>query len=356
MGIDHRELARDRKLIAVGTTMREALLPTGLSTGIGSLPHTDSRAAAGFAHRWQQRLPAAPSLPRRSALEGMIAQAAWGIPGVLVLDDGSLLVEESVVDPDEPSVDEGIDGEPFVGMRVFLDSLAAASSRVAPFKLQLTGPVTLGLALHAVGVEPHRAFRVAKKSVAARISAALAAARTAAPGATPVMFIDEPGLGAALHPGFPLGVGDTLDLVSSAMAAVQDRAIVGLHCCGRADWQAVLQAGPQILSLPVGAGLVEHAGALVGYLEGGGWVAWGAIPTGGPLITSVDVLWRRLLSEWDMLVAEGCDPVLLHQRAIITPACGLAGFTVQQAELVAGLAAELARRLESQMLGIDVGA
>ena len=336
--------------------MREVLLPTGLSTGIGGLPHTDPDAAVAFVHEHHPRLPAAPSLPRRSPLEGMIAQAAWGIPGVLVLDDGSLMVDEGVVDPRAPLVDPGIDGEPFVGLRAFLDDLASAPSRVAPFKLQLTGPVTLGLALHAVGVDPHRVFAVAQQAVTVRISAALAAARSAAPGATPVMFIDEPGLSAALHPGFPLGVGETLDLVSSAMAAVQDRAIVGLHCCGRADWQAVLQAGPQILSVPVGAGLVEHAGALIGFLEGGGWVAWGAIPTDGPLATSSDVLWRRLVSEWDCLVAEGCDPALLPERAMITPACGLDGFNLEQAALVAGLAANLADRLESHMLGVDLGA
>lgn len=284
----------------------------------------------------------------------MVAQAAWGISGVLVLDDGSLMVDEGVVNPDVPLVDPGIDGEPFVGLRVFLDDLALAPSRVAPFKLQLTGPVTLGLALHAVGVDPRRAFAVAQQAVTVRISAALSAARTAAPGATPVMFIDEPGLGAALQPGFPLGVGDTLDLVSSTMAAVQDRAIVGLHCCGRADWQAVLQAGPQILSVPVGAGLVEHAGAVVGFLEGGGWVAWGAVPTDGPLVTSTDVLWRRLVSEWDGLIAEGCDPALLPQRSMITPACGLGAFNLEQAAQVARLAANLADRLESHVL--DVGA
>jgi methionine synthase II (cobalamin-independent) len=333
--------------------MREVLLPTALSTGIGSLPHTDPRLAARFACDCHPRLPAAPSLPQRSPSEGMIPQGAWGIPGISVLADGSLLVDESGVDPDLPLDDPGIDGEPFTGMRAFLDLLAAAPSRVGPFKLQLTGPVTLGLALHAVGVDAGRAFPAAQKAVTSRIASALAAARVAAPGATPVMFIDEPGLGAALQPGFPLGVGQTLDLVSSAMAAVQDRAIVGLHCCGHADWQAVLQAGPQILSLPVGAGVVEYAGALTGFLEGGGWVAWGAVPTDGPLITSIDVLWRRLLAEWDSLAAEGCDPALLRARAIITPVCGLAGFDEVQARVLARLAGDLAHRLESHLAHID---
>jgi len=327
--------------------MRDVLFPPGLSTGIGSLPHDDPDDAARFTLEAHPRLPAAPSLPRRSATEGMIAQAAWGITGVSVLEDGSLLVDEAAVDPEVPLGDPGVDGEPFVALRAFL---TAIEGRVAPFKVQLTGPVTLGLALHACGVATDRAFGVARLAVTARIRAVLHLARQLAPGATPVMFLDEPGLTAALDPGFPLDLDDALDLVSSAMAVVEDTAIAGLHCCGRADWQAVLQAGPQILSLPVGAGAVEHAGALAGFLERGGWIAWGAVPTDGPLIESADVLWRRLWTEWEGLSAAGCDPSLLREQAIITPACGMVGLDPFQAGQVAGLAAHLAQRLETLMV------
>lgn len=324
--------------------MREVHFPIGLTTGIGSLPHEDPREAVRFVHERFPRLPSAPSLPRRSPLEGMIAQAAWGIPGVQVLNDGTLMVDEGAVDPPDPSTFPGIEGEPFLTLRTFLNGL---TGHVGPFKMQLTGPVTLGLALHAVGVEASRAFAVSEVAVAGRIDAALRAARLVAPESTPVLFLDEPGLCAALHEGFPLGLGETLDLVSSSMASVQSAAVVGLHCCGRADWQAVLQAGPQILSLPTGAGMTEHSGALASFLEGGGRVAWGAVPTDGPFTTSVDVLWRRLRVEWAQLVVGGCDPALLRERALVTPACGLVGMDTYQAELVADLATGLGRRIES---------
>jgi hypothetical protein len=221
--------------------MREVLLPIGLASTIGSLPHIDVDEAVAFVLDRQPRLPAAPSLPRRAAAEGMIAQAAWGIAGVQVLPDGSLLVDEAAVDPDHPLTD-GLDGEPFVGLRAFLEAI---TGRVAPFKVQLTGPVTLGLVLHAVGVSRDRAFAVAAKAVSARTRAVLQAARRAAPGATPLMFLDEPGLTAALEPDFPLDVDDTLDLVSSALAAIEERAIGGLHCCGRADWRSCSRPVPR---------------------------------------------------------------------------------------------------------------
>ena len=335
--------------------MREVLLPIGLATGIGSLPHEDPREAAEFALDRQPRLPAAPSLPRRSPVEGMIPQAAWGIAGVLVLPDGSLLVDESVIDPALPLTEPALDAEPFVGLRTFFDAVAG---RVAPFKVQLTGPVTLGLALHAVGAPPERPFAVAAMAVEARTRELVAAARRAAPGATTVVFLDEPGLIAALEPGFPRPVDDTLDLVSSALAQIEGHAIAGLHCCGRADWQAILQAGPQILSLPVDAGARDHAGAFAGFLERGGWIAWGAVPTDRPLGDGADILWRRLMGEWDVLIDGGCDPLLLLQQGMVTPACGLAGLDPPQADRVLELAGHLAHRIEAEALdaGLNVGA
>lgn len=334
--------------------MREVLLPIGLASAVGSLPHRDLAAAVAFALECQPRLPAAPSLPALSPVEGMIPQAAWGIAGVLVLPDGSLLVDEAAVDPAAP-VQAALQSEAFTGLRAFL---AAIEGRVAPFKIQLTGPVTLGLALHAVGVPTDRAFAVAGKAVTGRIDEVRAAARRAAPGATPLIFLDEPGLTAALDPGFPLNVHDTLDLVSSALAAVEGGAIAGLHCCGRADWPVVLQAGPQMLSLPVDAGATDHPGAFADYLERGGWLAWGAVPTDRPLGETAEILWRRLVAEWDALAEAGCAPRTLIEQALITPACGLVNLDVPQAAHVLELTNHLAQRVEARALelGLTLGA
>jgi methionine synthase II (cobalamin-independent) len=335
--------------------MKVVDLRPGMTTSIGSLPHTDPRAAATFVLERQSRLPAAPSLPNRSGIERMIAQAAWGIPGVEVLPDGSLQVDDPNLDPRAPLHDQGIDGAPFVALRAFLSAVAG---RRAPIKLQLTGPVTLGIALHSVGVPVRRAFSVAGAAVRARARTLVAAAQETAPMAPLVVFVDEPGLTAAMHPGFPLDPNRTIDLVSSALATIEPHAMTGLHCCGPADWRVVLQAGPQILSLPIDCGAADHAGAVGAFLERGGWVAWGAVPTTGPLGSTPDRLWQQLSAEWCSLTAAGCDPVALREQSLITPACGLAGHGEAQAELVLDLTAQVARRLETQTLGmrLTVGA
>ena len=288
-------------------------------------------------------------------MERMIAQAAWGIDGVRVLPDGSLELDDPILDPRTPLTTAGIDGEPFVGLRAFLGAVAG---RRAPIKLQLTGPVTLGIALLNLGVPSRHAFAVAGSAVRARARALVAAAQETAPMAPLVVFVDEPGLTAAMHAGFPLDPNRTIDLVSSALATIEPHAVTGLHCCGWADWRVVLQAGPQILSLPLDSGAVEHCGALSAFLERGGRVAWGAVPTNGPIGSTPERLWQHLSAEWCALTQGGCDPVLLRDQALVTPACGLALHGEAQADLVMSLTNQVARRLatQTQSMRLTVGA
>src|SRR5258707_1215779 len=48
------------------------------------------RWAMGSTMRWQPELPAAPQLPTRTPLEGMIAQWVRALPEVTVASDGSI--------------------------------------------------------------------------------------------------------------------------------------------------------------------------------------------------------------------------------------------------------------------------
>ncbi|HEY4377770.1 MAG TPA: hypothetical protein VGM93_11455, partial [Acidimicrobiales bacterium] len=124
------------------------------------------------------------------------------------------------------------------------------------------------------------------------------------------------------------------------------------------DWRVVLQAGPQVLSVPVGAGLTAAAGALATFLERGGWIAWGAVPTDRPIGEQPSRLWRHLSGQWCELVQAGCDPLLLRRQALITPVCGLALHDEVLARHAFSLAQAVAERLEDQVTGVrlSVGA
>jgi hypothetical protein len=285
----------------------------------------------------------------------MIAQAATDIAGIDVGDDGALFIDHSSIDPEAPPDDLSFTGDAFVGLRAFLTAVA---DRSGPIKISVTGPVTLGVALHAAGLDGELAFRVSAEAVRRRAAALLDLVADRVPQAEVVAFVDEPSLASCTHPGFPIGPVDAIDLVSSALAAFEARAMTALHCCGPADWRLLLQAGPQILSTPLDMGLDQAPGAVADFLERGGWVAWGAVPTGRPIGSTVERLWRQLSVLWCDLVNGGCEPGRLRTQAMITPACGLAHHGITQAEQVMGFTTRLAQRLHDQAIGVrlSVGA
>lgn len=294
-------------------------LAAGLSSGIGSLPHRDAVAAAHLALDLMD-LPAVPSLPRRSPAEGMIAQAVVGLRGVSLGQYGSIAVDVAELDPLAP-VETDLAHDAYGGFRAFL---AAARGRTGPVKWQLTGPITLGLALVRAGALPSVAFEVAVRAVRSQAQFLLETVAQHLPGCQQVVFLDEPSLGGLMEPGFPLPPDVAMDLLSGALAVIEPVAVAGVHCCDDVDLATVLEAGPCVVSVPARPRLVDFAGYLARFLDRGGVVAWGVVPTDGPMVASAERPWRQLSELWCQLVQHGCDPVRLRRQSMLTPACGLA--------------------------------
>lgn len=330
--------------------MHPVQLLSGTATSIGSLPHRDAAAAAAFS--LSLPLPTIPTLPKRSPAEGMIVQAMVGVRGFTVGQYGSIGIDTHRIDPMVPVVTD-LAHDAFGGFRAFLaaaDAVQRQTPGAAPraVKWQFVGPVTLGLAMLRAGVASHDAFETAVRAVRDHIQNLLGIVAAAMPNAAQIVFVDEPSLGELMQPGFPIAPDTAIDLVSGALAAIEPLAVAGLHVCADTDIATHLATGPQVLSVPVRAGLAESAGYLIRFLESGGWIAWGAVPTSGPIPTSADRPWRALSALWCRLVERGADPVLLRSQALITPECGLGLHTVAVAEHVHRLTAEVARRVADQ--------
>lgn len=319
-------------------------LVAGASMGVGSLPHRDAMRAARFALT-ATSIPTIPSLPHRSPAEGMIAQAVVGIDGIGLGQYGSLSVDLTALDPEAPVVTD-LRHDAFATLRVMLDQLAPNPPEFV--KWQFTGPVTLGTALLRAGAPARLAFAVASRAVKRHVLALLDDVTRRLPDTRQIVVIDEPDLGSLHDPGFPLAPDLAVDLISAALAVVEPVAMAGVHCCHDVDLATLLAAGPDLISVPVGAALAEGAGYLAPFLERGGTVAWGAIATDGPIPSSVERPWRRLAELWCGLVNAGCDPVTLRTQSLITPACGLGLHSVPVAERVFDLVGQLSARVADQ--------
>jgi hypothetical protein len=318
------------------------VLVPGVATGIGSLPHDDPVAAAELVLRCLPDLPAAPQLPARDPREGMIAQWLGALPEITVDRDGAVLVAGA----SDAAPDCDFDTGAHAGLLAFLEVASAREKPPLRVKVQVTGPLTLGVALEAAGLPTKRAFRRAAEASRAWSVAVERLVASRLPGAGLVLFFDEPALVAWRRGDGPLDRESAIDVLSGALAAVD--CVTGVHVCGDGDVGLALEAGPQVLGVEVGDDLVRDTVALARFLDGDGWIAWGAVPTDRPVGESADPHWRTLARVWCDLTRRGCDPVPLRTRGLITPACGLAGYGASQAERVLGIARDLASRVHDQ--------
>jgi hypothetical protein len=253
-------------------------------------------------------------------------------------------------------LDTTFDREAHGGLLAFLDVAAAQPRAPRVVKAQVAGPLTLGVALLDAGVRADVAF-----DLAARVTCAWSAAlerlfAQRLPDASLVLFLDEPALVQWRADEPPLDREVATDLLSTALASVD--AVTGVHVCGHGDLRLALDAGPQILHFDVATLDLGDAVSLARFLDGGGWIAWGAIPTHKPVGEQPMPLWRALLDIWCELTRRGCDPVLMRKQALVAPACGLAGHGVSQAERAMLLAREIGHRVHDHAVAtkLSVGA
>ena len=164
-------------------------LVPAVATAIGSLPHTDPKAAAELVLEAHPRFPAAPQLPMRTPLEGIVAQWARALPEVTIERDGSIGVGGVTNEPAVATFDPDAHG----GLLAFLDA-AAGDRRPPRVKVQIAGPLTLGVALLRSGLPVAQAFRRGGEAARAWAIATEDLVEERLPGSALVLFFDEPAL------------------------------------------------------------------------------------------------------------------------------------------------------------------
>lgn len=329
-------------------------LRPGATFGVGSLPHRDIAEAIEFA--WTSSdVPTIFTLPRRSPAEGMVAQALVGIEGVSVGQYGGISVDVGRLDV-EPEVRTDLASDAYSSFAAFLQSFRERGAGTEWVKWQFIGPVTLGMSLVRIGMDPASAFRLSLQAVRAHVVALEQEIASACGEVGQIIVLDEPSLSDALASSFPLAPDEVVDLVSGGLAIVPSHHVTGVHCCGRVDWGALLSTGANIISVPVPpqsdeaaiAEVVRAASRISDHLEHGGRIAWGAVRTDGPISVSPERPWKGLVELMCSLVKAGVDPLVLRRMSHVTPACGLATLSEQLASRVMGHVAEVSRRVAEQ--------
>jgi hypothetical protein len=204
-------------------------------------------------------------------------------------------------------------------------------------KTQATGPVTLAAALAAGGVARPGLLRRVAADLIVRIDDHVEWIRQEIAPENLVIVLDEPAL-VALGEGEPPGTAAVLKTLGDVINAVD--ADVGVHCCGDTAWGAVAELRPDWLSWDLGAlgpGFHDGVDKIAEALGAGTRVSWGVVPTTSGPLPDQNVLLGRYGTAVANLVVAGAPIESLRSQAWFTPACGLAGLSIGDAEAVGKL-------------------
>lgn len=313
-----------------------------LATGIGSVPHTDVGRACGDIFGLERTIPFWPQMVRRSPLEEMNAQFSEGLP-LLDFQDGRVrLAPQSSPEEDlarfyerylAQDVDRfAISPERAQGLHGFLEQAKSQDRLPTPFvKGQSIGPVTFAATIPDAEGKPILYHPDLFEAVVHGLSikALWQIRKLSGLGRRVILFLDEPFLasyGSAFTTLEPEQVTGSLSTLLDYLRE-HSHAMIGVHCCGNTDWSLVLAAGPDILSFDAW-GYMEHfllySPQILQFLEKGGALAWGIVPTDASL-EEADLagLTRRLEAGFQSLCRLGVDHDTLRRRSLITPSCGM---------------------------------
>ena len=197
-------------------------------------------------------------------------------------------------------------------------------------KLQVTGPVTLAMALerNGEGVAGGRRVDSLARDVATWLAANTAGqvSRLAEVGLDAILVVDEPGLALAGVSDKSRALWDPLRVLVPAW---------GMHICGAVPWALVDALEPDVLSLDLAAhGFAEEGRPVLGrLLARGGRVAWGVLDPGRPgsAAASAGLAVAALSGFSDGRLA----PERTARQSLLTPSCGTGRLSPERELLVA---------------------
>ena len=318
------------------------------TSAIGSLPGTDLGAGVRLALE-AVSVPWLPEFPARGPWAGMVGRALGLLDGL-----GAELSAGEWRLAAVPGVDQR---RARAALRDDLDVLEEnAQGLTGPLKVAVTGPWTLAASVfRPLGgrvLADRGARRDVAQSIAAGVRDLVADVERRLPGVEVLVQVDEPALPAVLAGAVPTEGGYFRHRAVDRPEAVELLRELGghvLHCCAP-GLDVGLVLGPQgagFTGVALDQDLLSRAAwdALAPLVEDGKELWLGAAPTASGVPQSADALTRRVLGALRPLEL---GPVVLD-RVVLTPACGLAGWTPAAVSAVLRALRTTAERMDEEL-------
>jgi methionine synthase II (cobalamin-independent) len=327
------------------------------------MPHT--QVELGLQAALAMDIPFLPQIPRRDPAEYMIPSAIEGLPGLSYDEDGMCTVDLAKWEAGRAAFEARLEAALSSGQLDEFEPTPEACRAWRPFlwevenrklalaKAQIAGPFTvLSVARTSDGrttLEVPGLDQAMYRLVVARSLAMVKALRRT--GTTPLFFLDEPGL-YAFQRTVPRHLLLLQEMKLLVLALQREGALVGLHCCGNTDWSALLGVQPDLLSMDVRLSLdavLEEQEALARFLESGATLSLGIIPTDLTSTYDVEELTDAVETSLKAALPKGQSFTRVLGHVMLTPACGLAMRSVQEAERILSELRTAQRRLHETL-------
>ncbi|MDF2568601.1 MAG: hypothetical protein K0R55_205 [Sporomusa sp.] len=346
------------------------------ATGLGSLPHQDEGTALKIIAKAMPHWPHWPQLPGKMPEQGFVVQYVQPLlkMGILTVTPPKDPVFARLESGWEDKVTSfykyymdflngdvhaeqvfALEGAAFAGLEAFTTHFSQYFPNAEGVKGHISGPLTVGLQIKDERGRPcfyeDMLRDILVKCLA--VEAVLEARRLKALGLPIMIFIDDPCLfliGASTH------ITLTKEDASAALAAIieqlhQEGVKVGVHACAGIDWSILFNLSVDVISFDAYhyfTGMALQAEGLARYLDQGGKLAWGLVPTSEEAWQETpESIVARFIEQSAELAKRGINPAILRQNIIWTPSCGTGALPVDLAEHIYGLVEGVVANLDS---------
>lgn len=317
--------------------------PKCLATGIGSFPDLDAGKACELILETVSEIPFWPQLSNANFREQMEIQYSEGFPCVVLDEAKSKMIMDTSGDPTS-ELEKFYENVVLNNLDYFRISPEYSRGLYAMeekfklflppsllyFKHQITGPITFGLATvdeNKRAIYYNDIFRdVVVKGITVKARWLLDKFKSF--GFNQICFVDEPILSAFGSSTYvSVQKAEIVEHLNEVITAIhQEGALVGTHCCGNTEWPILIDAGVDIISFDAyefGDTINYYPKQVKSFLEKGGVIAWGIVPTSEKILDeTTDSLKIKLENNIDNLAAKGIDKDLIWQQCLLTPSCG----------------------------------
>lgn len=335
----------------------------GLALNIGSFPFKEADKALDLIFDYTPNIPCWPQLPKRSVLEGMVAQFSQGFPCIKITKEG-LYFDEASKDEELEKFYEDIIvkdtgvfkiSEDFApGLWKFYHRLENSDlSRINFIKCQSAGPFTFAAGINTPDGKTLLHDKVFMQAILKGLSmkALWQVELFKKFGKDIILFFDEPYLGCFGSAYTPLNREDVISGLREMMGAVKSKGLIlGVHCCGNTDWSMLTEV-PEIDIISFDAydfleKLTLYAQDIAKFLKRGGALCWGIVPTQefSSAITK-DALLNKLKAGINAFENKGISANLLQDSMLLSPSCGLGSLHPDKCEGILRVLADLSAQL-----------